>query len=74
MPKIPIINSQKLVRALRKMGFFEVHQVGSHVQFKHADGRRVTVPVHTGKDVKTGTLRAILRDIDISIEDFISFL
>jgi predicted RNA binding protein YcfA (HicA-like mRNA interferase family) len=36
---------------------------------KHADGRRTTVPVHQGRDIRPGTLRAILRDIGLGPED-----
>jgi len=38
--------------------------------WREADKKRVTVPVHEGKIVPPGTLRAILRDADISIEEF----
>ena len=70
MTKFPAVKSQKLVKALQKMGFFEYHRVGSHVQFKHLDGRRTTVPVHSGKDIPRGTLRAVLKQINISPEEF----
>ena len=71
MPKLPMIKSQELVKALRKMGFFKHHRVGSHIQFKHPDGRRTTIAVHSGKDVPRGTLRAILRQIDVSPQELI---
>jgi predicted RNA binding protein YcfA (HicA-like mRNA interferase family) len=35
-----------------------------------SDGRRVTVPVHEGRTIPLGTLHAILRDADISVEEF----
>ncbi len=63
---------RELIRVLNKLGFFEYHRVGSHAQFKHMDGRRVTIPIHYGKDVKRGMVRGILHDIDVSIEEFIS--
>lgn len=55
------------------MGFVKHHQVGSHAQFKHPDKRRVTIPIHHGKDIPTGTLKAILKDIQVSHNEFISF-
>ncbi|MDD5738322.1 MAG: type II toxin-antitoxin system HicA family toxin [Candidatus Pacebacteria bacterium] len=70
MPKLPVIKSSQLIKILNKIGFFEFHCVGSHKQFKHPDGRRTTIAVHSGKDVPTGTLRAILNEINISIEEF----
>ncbi len=74
MPKLPIIKSKELIKILKKVGFFKHHQVGSHIQFKHLDGRRVTVPFHSGKDIPRGTLKAILCDLKISIEEFIKLL
>lgn len=73
MPKLPVLKPKELVKILNKMGFSKHHQVGSHVQFKHSDKRRVTVPIHSGKDVPTGTLKSILRDIKVSPHEFISF-
>jgi len=71
MPKLPVIKSKELVKVLIRMGFFEFHCVGSHKQFKHPDGRRTTIAIHSGKDVPTGTLRAIINEIDISVKEFI---
>ena len=69
--KLPRIGAQELIRALKRAGFEEQRQRGSHLHLKRAsDGRRVTVPVHKGRDIPTGTLRAILRDADISIDQF----
>lgn len=74
MPKLPVVKIRELIRALNKLGFFEHYRVGSHAQFKHKDGRRVTIPIHFGRDVKKGMLRGILNDIDISVENFIKIL
>ena len=74
MPRLPIVKTRELIRVLTRVGFFEYHRVGSHAQFKHSDGRRVTVPIHYGKDLKSGTLRGILSDIDINVEEFILIL
>lgn len=74
MPKLPMLKARKIIRILKKMGFFEFHRVGSHAQFKHPDGRRTTIPIHPGKDIPRGTLRAILRDIDITPDNLIKAL
>lgn len=74
MSKLPVVKIRELIRVLNKLGFFKHHCVGSHAQFKHLDGRRVTIPIHYGKDVKSGTLRGILNDINISAEEFILIL
>ena len=70
-PKLPRVGCRKLVRALKRAGFEEQRQRGSHLHLRRAsDGRRVTVPVHQGRTVPVGTLRAILRDADISVDEF----
>ena len=74
MPRLPIVKTRELIRVLTRLGFFEYHRVGSHAQFKHSDGRRVTVPIHYGKDLKSGTLRGILSDIGLSVEEFVLIL
>jgi len=74
MPKLPIIKVKELIRVIQKLGFFEHHRVGSHIQFKHSDGRRVTVAAHKGRDVKKKTLRGIISDLEISVEEFIKRL
>jgi predicted RNA binding protein YcfA (HicA-like mRNA interferase family) len=74
VPKIPIIKSKELIRVLNHLGFFESHRVGSHAQFRNAGGKRVTVPIHKGKDLKKKVLRGIINDLEISVDEFIKFL
>ena len=75
MPKLPVIKDRKLIHVLHKLGFLEHLERGtSHLVFKHPDGRRTTVARHPGKDIPRGTLRAILRDMNISTEDFVKLL
>ena len=64
MPKLPRISAADLVGALKRMGFVEHRQRGSHLAMKHSDGRRTIVPMHSG-DIPIGTLRGILKDIDV---------
>ncbi|MBI2644645.1 type II toxin-antitoxin system HicA family toxin [Candidatus Uhrbacteria bacterium] len=69
--KLPMIKDSELIRALKKLGFFEHRQSGtSHLVMKHADGRRVVVPIHPGQDIPRGTLKGILRDCNITNEKF----
>lgn len=69
--KLPRVDCQQLVRALERAGFEKQRQRGSHLHMlRSSDHKRVTVPVHRGRILPVGTLRAILRDADISIEEF----
>jgi predicted RNA binding protein YcfA (HicA-like mRNA interferase family) len=53
---------------LGRLGFVQVRQKGSHAVMGHADGRMTVVPKHSG-DIPTGTLRGILNDIEVSVEE-----
>lgn len=70
MPKLSPISAKELIKILEKQGFEIVHQKGSHVRLKHPDGRRTTVPMHSGENVGVGLLRKILRDANISRDEF----
>lgn len=74
MPKLPVIKTKVLVRVLERLGFFRHHQVGSHAQYKHHDKRRVTVPIHYGRDVDKKTLKGIIDDLGMTVEEFITVL
>ena len=74
MPKLPTIKGSELVAALRKVGFETVRQRGSHVRFRHPDGRVVTIPIHAGEELGRGLLRKVLRDADLSVEELINLL
>ena len=74
MPRLPVVSSRELIRTLKKLGFVEHAERGtSHLVFSHPDGRRIVVARHSG-DIPRGTLRGIIRDLDISVADFVSFL
>lgn len=73
MPKLPVVNPQKLMKVLEVYGFVHVGGSGSHKVMKHVSGRRTTVPTH-GKDIPKGTLLAILRDVEISKEELVEAL
>lgn len=74
MPKLPTVKAQETIGALQKIGFLVVRQKGSHVRLKHQDNRVVTVPVHGNKNLGKGLLRKILRDAELTVEEFIALL
>ena len=67
MPEVPVLKPKKPVRALKRLGFYEVRQTGSHLQLKRGN-LLVTVPMHPG-DVDPRVLRSILRQAHLSVED-----
>ncbi|WP_045876672.1 type II toxin-antitoxin system HicA family toxin [Pseudofrankia sp. DC12] len=74
MPPLPSRPGADVVRALEKAGFKLLRVKGSHHMLTGLGGRFVVVPVHAGKDVPPGTLRRIIRDADLSVEQFIELL
>ncbi len=71
MPKIPVLKPEEVVRALKNLGFAEVRQKGSHKVMKHEDGRITVVPIHKGRDISPVLLKKILKDISVSVEEFL---
>ena len=69
MPKLPRVTARQIMAALERGGFFLARQSGSHMIYKNAAGRRVTVPFHAQKTLHPKLLRSILRDADIKPED-----
>ncbi|WP_239310919.1 MULTISPECIES: type II toxin-antitoxin system HicA family toxin [unclassified Frankia] len=69
MPAVPALRGAQVVKALEKAGFAVARIHGSHHIMKHEDGRRTTVPVHGGRDIRPGTLRSILRDTGLTVDD-----
>ncbi|MDD2754077.1 MAG: type II toxin-antitoxin system HicA family toxin [Methanothrix sp.] len=68
--RLPRISPAEAVRVLEKAGFFLARQSGSHRIFKNAEGRRVTVPYHSGKELHPKILKSILRDADLTVNEF----
>ena len=73
MAKLPVIRPKDLLKALRRAGFQVARQAGSHARLIHPDGRAVTIAIHQAPITK-GTLRAIIRDIKLSKEEFLKLL
>ena len=74
-PKLPVVSGEDLIRALGKFGYVAVRQKGSHVRLRHAsDPQRlpITVPLHN--EIAFGTLRRILRDSGLTVEQLRSVL
>ena len=71
-PKLPRLTAKELVAALKKLDFVEHHQKGSHLILKHLSRNcRVSVPMHSGRILKLGTLKSILEQAQVSIEDIL---
>jgi len=72
VPKLPIISGEKAVKAFTKIGYRITNQKGSHIRLHHPNKRPLTIPNH--KTLGKGLLRKLLRDSEISLEEFIKLL
>lgn len=70
MTKLPIVSFKKMEKTLLNLGFESTRQKGSHVFFRHPDGRTTTLPNHPGRDLSRPLIREILRDIELTPEQF----
>ncbi len=70
MPSVPTVSGARVVKALEKIGSQVARVRGSHHIMRHPDGRWTTVPVHQGRDIAKGTLRNVLADAGLTIEEF----
>jgi predicted RNA binding protein YcfA (HicA-like mRNA interferase family) len=71
MGSVPVLKPTEVCRRLESFGFVRVRQRGSHVQYRHVDGRGTTVPMHKGRDIAPPLLRRIARDIGLAVEEFV---
>lgn len=72
--RLPSLRARDIEKVLKRMGFFPVRQKGSHVFYKHPDGRTTLVSIHGGEEVGRGLFRQILREIKVSSEQFSQYL
>lgn len=71
MPKLVPISAKKMIKILTKLGFAEIRSRGSHYFFLNSKTKNTTVvPIHGNEDLGTGLLKEILKDIDLSVEEF----
>lgn len=70
MPKLTPARPDEVVRVLERLGFIRIRQSGSHAIYHHPDGRWTTIPMRKGKDLGKGILRKILKDVELTVEEF----
>jgi len=72
--KLPVVSGDEAVKALRKIGYEFDEQHGSHIIVRHIEAphRRLSVPRH--RELAKGTLRALVREAGLTVEDFVRLL
>ena len=74
MSKLQIINAKRMEKLLLLLGFEKTRQKGSHAFYRHPDGRITTVPHHKGRVLARPLIREILREIEVTIDDYNKYL
>ena len=72
MDKLPVLSAKELIKILTKLGYYPIRQKGSHITLSSSNYPQITVPFH--KEIARGTLRAIIREIGLTREQFMKLL
>lgn len=73
MSKLPVISGAECIKALEQIGFVVARQRGSHIILVREEPK-TTVSVPNHDELDRGTLRAIVRQVDLSVDEFIELL
>jgi predicted RNA binding protein YcfA (HicA-like mRNA interferase family) len=71
MGHITVLKPKEVAAILEHLGFQEIRQKGSHKQYRHPDGRGTTIPFHPGRDISPILLRQIIKDIGLTVDEFL---
>ncbi len=72
--RFPRVTASDVIRVVEKIGFTLARQSGSHKIYKNPEGKRVTIPYHGTEILKIKTLKNILNDANLTVEEFTDFL
>ena len=75
MAKLPKLTGKELAKIAVKLGFVYSHTTGSHMVYKHPDGRKTVIPHHANEEIGPGLLNKIIkRDFNISRDEFMKLI
>jgi predicted RNA binding protein YcfA (HicA-like mRNA interferase family) len=74
MTRLPVISGRTLVKALERRHFIVIRQRGSHIMVRRTIPPHITMPIPDHKEIRAGTLRGILRDLEMSVEELNALL
>jgi predicted RNA binding protein YcfA (HicA-like mRNA interferase family) len=71
--KLPTLTGYEMYKFIRnELDFFDISHHGDHFRVGHMDGRRTTITVSKGKELKKADFSSILRDLEMSRDDFLA--
>jgi len=68
MSRLPVVSGREIIKALGRIGYYVRDQESSHVHLRHPQRKPLTILYH--KEIARGTLRAIIRDAELTVEEF----
>ena len=76
MPKSPIVSGKEIIKALSKIGFQHIRTSGSHAILNKEDKEKgkITLPVPLHKELAKGTLKSLMRQAGIKLEQLLELL
>ena len=74
MPKLPVLSGKGMIKILSKIGFEHLRTKGSHAILNKLDNGKITIPVPLHKELSKGTLRSIMRQADLNLDDLLELL
>ncbi len=75
MAKLPSVPGRAVAKVIESIGFVFDRQRGSHaVYWRDSDHRRIVIPMHGSKNLKPGTLRGIIADMGLTVDEFVARL
>ncbi len=71
-PRAPRLTGKQLEKAILKAGLYLHHSHGSHFYYRHSDhpGKQITIPIHSGEIIPQKTLRSILEQAGLTLDEF----
>jgi predicted RNA binding protein YcfA (HicA-like mRNA interferase family) len=74
MARLGVYSGTQVVQVFKKAGWSVARQRGSHIVMEKTGHKpTLSIPIHKGKDVKRGTLHALVKDAGMTVEEFISY-
>ncbi len=75
MPKLPVVSGKEVIKALSKIGFIHIRTKGSHaILNKQTDKGKITIPVPLHKELARGTIKSIMRQAEINLDELLKLL
>ena len=72
MTKLPVVSGKDVLKVLMKLGYYVRDQKGSHVHMRHPYRKPLTIPLHA--TIAKGTLRAIIKEAELTVGEFTKLL